>query len=149
MKLKLELSFDRKTREFIQSLFAPVVLLVEGGELTFSFEEGDEMKSVADDHADVAFTISGLTVKDSEGNEITGIVEEFISDNPDVVSIAFDSDGIVRSGNVHFGKPGIANLNYTATLNGTIVKAAGEQFVVTTGAPASVDGGEIQFSGLE
>lgn len=104
--------------------------------------EGKFMYIVKNDNPDVGYTIS-YTAFDSEGNPLdaSATVAEVISDNEAVVSVA---------GNVvHFGDPGLANINVTVKdLAGNLIGSFGAQFTVTVGDPASIGGGTIAFDGL-
>lgn len=103
------------------------------------------MYIVKNDNPDVGYTLT-YSVTDSEGNVLPNeeTVAEVVSDNPDAVSVD------PASGTVHFGNPGLANLNATIkdADTGNLLGSFGAQFTVTTGDPAAISGGTIAFEGL-
>lgn len=116
--------------------------------IQFHLELG--MFVVKADHGDTNYQISA-TVTDSEGNEVesTDVDWEVLSDNESCVSIIPDDDSDPTTGKVHFGSPGLANLNITAKSNGVILGSFGAQFTVTAGDPAAITGATIAFEGIE
>lgn len=107
------------------------------------------MYIVKDDNPDVRYAMAPLVVKDAEGNVIDNpqLVVEVVSDNPDAVAVTPDADPM--QGSVHFGNPGLANINATVkTAAGVLLGSRGAQFTVTTGDPAAIAGGELAFEGL-
>lgn len=110
------------------------------------------MYIVKDDQPDVPGSISPIVAQDAEGHDVDpGEVEEqFVTDDAGAVAILFDDPSSVRNWTLHFGAPGLANLNYTATRksDGAILKSSGKQFTVTTGDIVAVTGGDISIPGL-
>lgn len=125
------------------------ILYISGGELKFELE--GTMFVLPDDQPDVRFSVSAVSATDSEGHEVA-LIENLVSDNEDAVSFVFDegsSASAPRAGAAHIGAPGVANVNYMATdAQGNIVKSSGAQFTITTGAIASVSGGDLAFEGI-
>ena len=110
--------------------------------------KGDIMYIVKADHPDVGFSLS-FTVTDSEGNVVPdSALEVFVeSDNEEAVDILVDETG--RAGTVHFGSPGLANVNVTVEdAEGDLLGSFGAQFTVTAGDPAAIMGGTLVFEGL-
>ena len=104
--------------------------------------KGEIMYIVKDDNPDVGYSIS-YTAFDAEGNALdaSATKSSVVSDNESVVS--------VLDGQIHFGAPGLANINVTVSdLNDVLLGSFGAQFTVTTGDPASISGGSITFDGL-
>jgi len=103
---------------------------------------------VKDDNPDVSYSISAASAVDAEGNAIPDaqLTYETVSDNPAAVAITPDSTGL--AGTVKFGSPGLANINVTVSFNGALLGSFGAQFTVTTGDPAAISGGSIEFNGL-
>jgi hypothetical protein len=109
---------------------------------------GEIMYIVKDDNPDVGFELA-FVAKDSEGNEVPsdGLSVEITSDNEDAVAVNADETG--RAGSIHFGAPGLANINVTVENdNGDLLGSFGAQFTVTTGDPASIMSGTLTFDGL-
>lgn len=104
---------------------------------------------VKDDNPDVRYSIAMPTVTDSEGHDIPDAVLTFevTSDNADIVQITPDAEN-PRSGDVHFGAPGLANVNVQVKSGDTLLGSFGAQFTVTAGDPAAISGGGISFAGL-
>jgi len=106
---------------------------------------------VKDDAADVAYSITAPTVTDSEGHPVDPqpvLTFTVASDNDAAVSITPTDPANPVAGTVHFGAPGLANINVTASSGDTLVGSFGAQFTVTTGDPAAITGGTIAFDGL-
>lgn len=100
------------------------------------------------DHPDVDFTITPPNALDSEGHQTDSPLRVGItSDNDDAVSITSTVDDELR-GTVHFGNPGLANVNCTFWAGNTLVGSFGAQFTVTAGDPSTISGGSITFTGL-
>lgn len=102
------------------------------------------------DNPDVGFSLTLGEVKDSEGNVIEnpeGLTTEILSTNEGVLGfIPGDND---RTGTVHFGSPGQANLNYSVKdADGTVLGSGSDGFTLTTGDPASIAGITATFDGL-
>lgn len=109
---------------------------------------GKFMFIVKDNNPDVGFT-TNFVVEDEEGVVLpdAATTMEIVSDNEDAVSITVDDTG--KAGTVHFGAPGLANINATVLdANGALLGSFGAQFTVTAGDPAQIAGGAIVFDGL-
>jgi hypothetical protein len=101
------------------------------------------------DHADTRYSITPASAVDSEGNAIPDaqLTYEVVSDNPASVEITPDTDNTLAGG-VHFGAPGLANVNATVKFGETLLGSFGAQFTITAGDPAAITGGGIAFEGL-
>lgn len=101
------------------------------------------------DHADTRYAIAPASAVDSEGNAIpdADLIYEIVSDNPAAVEITPDTDNVL-AGNVHFGAPGLANVNATVKFGEVLLGSFGAQFTITAGDPAAITGGGITFEGL-
>ncbi len=103
---------------------------------------------VKDDNADVGVKVTASGALDAEGNPIPDAqLTIAISSTDDAVVQATDNgDG---SGNVHFGAPGQASLQYSVSdANGKLLGSGSDGFTVTTGDPASVASVSATFDGL-
>ncbi len=102
------------------------------------------------DNPDVGFELILGEVKDSEGNVIEnpqGLVTEILSTNDGVVQ--FIPGATDRTGQVKFGSPGQASLQYSVTdANGEVLGSGSDGFTVTTGDPSSIASIEATFEGL-
>jgi hypothetical protein len=110
--------------------------------------KGDIMYIVKTDNPDVSFNVN-FTVTDSEGNTVPedSVTVTVESDNEDAVSVTADETG--RTGTIHFGNPGLANLNVTVEgTGGNLLGSFGAQFTTTVGDANAIAGGEITFDGL-
>ncbi len=106
---------------------------------------------VKDDNPDVAYSVGSPVVTDAEGHALDpqpALTFTVTSDNPDAVAITPVDPSNPIAGLVHFGAPGLANVNVTASAGDALVGSFGAQFTVTTGDPASISGGTISFDGL-
>ena len=116
-------------------------IVVKGGEIMFT---------LPNDQVNVPFRITGVSAVDAEGEGLA-VVESFESDEPGVVGIVFGAEG-VRSGELVFGHSGVASLMYKAVAKSgkveQIVKTAGAQFTITTGAVGVVTGGDLVLEGI-
>ena len=147
----------KKTRKILERIAVALEtiargnLYISGGVFLIPALGDQAMFVVQNDHQDEPFTISSVSATDAEGETVT-LTEEAVSDNPDVVSFVFDEGfdaSNPRSGKLHFGHSGLANLNYTAKdPSGNIVKSTGKQFTLTTGNVATVTGGDFEVPGL-
>lgn len=125
---------------------ARLLMVIEESNSKLKFK-GEFMYIVKADNPDVGYALS-YSVTDSEGNDVP--VEEtsveIVSDNPSVVSV--DSE----NSTVHFGSPGLANVNVTVrdadSPDAEPLGSFGAQFTVTAGDPAAISGGSITFDGL-
>lgn len=111
--------------------------------------KGKIMYIVKDDNEDVGYSVVIDGVTDAEGNTVdpSSVMVEVVSDNEAAVSVTpSESD---RTGTIHFGAPGLANLNASVSdSNGNLLGSFGAQFTVTTGDPAAITGGSLSFEGL-
>lgn len=110
--------------------------------------KGEIMYIVKADNPDVGFNIA-FDATDSEGNFVPedNLTVDVTSDNEDAVSVSADDSGL--AGTIHFGNPGLANLNVTVKNGEDMLGSFGAQFTVTVGDPAAIAGGTISFDGLE
>lgn len=104
---------------------------------------------VKDDNPDVGYSITAPQATDSEGNPVDAgqLSFEVSSSDANVVALTPDPNDQTK-GTVHFGSPGQAAVNVNVMAAGKLLGAFGEQFTVTTGDPAAITGGGIQFDGL-
>ena len=103
-----------------------------------------------DDNSDVGYAISGVEAADAEGNAIPDaqLIYEVSSTDDIVLSVTPDPADQTK-GNAHIGAPGVASVNVQVKApDGTLLGSFGQQFTVTTGDPASIVGGSINFDGL-
>lgn len=105
---------------------------------------------VKDNQAPVPVTFVLGEVKDEEGNVITNpdVVIETVS--TDETAIVFTKNADDDNGELSFGSPGQASLQYTAKdrASGKILGAGSDGFIVTTGDPDSISGITASFEGL-
>jgi hypothetical protein len=113
------------------------------------FLGGRVMFIVKATNEDVGYSIVKPTVTDAEGDPIpdASLTFEAVSDNPDVVALTASADDPL-AGTVHFGAPGLANINVTVKSGDLLLGSFGAQFTITVGDPAAITGGGITFAGL-
>jgi hypothetical protein len=104
---------------------------------------------VKDDNPDVGFAVTVGDVTDAEGQVIPDaeLSFEIASSDESVMAVTLNEDG--KSGNVHFGAPGVAAFTVQVkSADGTVLGSGGDNFTVTTGDPAAISSVSTSFDGL-
>jgi hypothetical protein len=107
------------------------------------------MFKVKADNPDVSYSIEVGEVQDSEGNVVPDaqLSIEVVSDNPGSVEVVAGADS--KSGTLHFGAPGNANVTVTAKdQNGNTLGAGAAAFLITAGDPAEITSINLKVDGL-
>jgi hypothetical protein len=134
--LNLLIRFLRKKQYFIQ-----------GGEL---------MITVPGTHADVTYIVKNFTIVDSEGTAVTDQAAAIAALGLHAVPRTSDSDALTAEstgpfvGLIKFGT-GTKEATFFVDLVGTdghVFKTYSEEFMITTGDPFDIIGGELVFEGL-
>jgi hypothetical protein len=130
--------------ETLKAIFTPPVV-----------PKPEEIKIMAnfvlkDDNPPVGLKFDLGVVKDAEGNVIENstVVVETVSSDENVVAFAKNVDD--SNGEVSFGSPGSATLQYTAKdpATGKVLGTGSDGFTLTTGDPDSISGITANFDGL-
>ena len=154
---KSDTEFDRAiTFEKCEFNIEKIVFYNQKHRKKYFLKGGKFMYIVKADIQDVAYSVGGFTVLDSEGSVVPNAELDIVvtSDNPGAVQLTPDPDDQTK-GIAHFGapntdgSPALSNITVAVNLkDGTMIGSFGAQFTVTPGDPAAISGGSIAFNGL-
>lgn len=132
--------------------FPEKLLIVKTDQGQLSMKGGIKiMYIVKDTNPDVGYQLVLGDVTDAEGNVIPDakVSVEVTSDNPAVVEVTPNAADGNKTGNVHFGGPGVATVTALVKAeDGTILASGAAPFTVTVGDPAAISGMTLKFEGL-